>query len=127
VCALEKFFDVCDKCGSRELDFVFFDLKLGGTETWIKDIPGFRCRDCGEILASSGVVETLDEVILTQTGSSTFPILRYQKKVTKALGLERDLNERLLHAWSFINSDGRELWALMGFRTFGDLRSLVAI
>lgn len=124
---MEQFYDVCDKCSSRELDFVFFDLKRDGNQMWIKDIPGYRCRECGEVLLSCGVIDTVDEVIAKPTGSSVFPLLKYQRRVVKNSSLARDINERLLHAWSYIRCDGRESWSLMGFRAFGDLKTLSAI
>lgn len=124
---MERFFDICDKCSSRELDFIFFDLKCNQSDVWIKDIPGYRCRSCGEVLASSGVIDTLDEVSSSLIRNTMFPMLRYQKRVVKAAGADRDITERLLHAWSFVQGDGRETLQLMGFRTFGDLKALTAI
>ncbi|MGE3682703.1 MAG: hypothetical protein AB7G93_13340 [Bdellovibrionales bacterium] len=121
---MEKYFDVCDQCGSRELDFIFFDLRCERGDTWIKDIPGYRCRDCGEILVSSGAVDTIDEISLKPSAVIGFPILKYQKRVLKGSGLERDINERMLHAWSIVQRDGRLHLHVMGSRTFGDLKNL---
>ncbi|NUN06696.1 MAG: YgiT-type zinc finger protein [Bdellovibrio sp.] len=124
---MEKYFDVCDRCQSRELDFVFCDLKHEGRDLWIKDIPAFRCRECGEVLVSMGVIETVDEVISKISKSCVFPILQYQRQVLKVGGLERNLNERYLHSWDMIRPDGRDLWAVEGFRSFGDTKTLSAI
>jgi hypothetical protein len=119
--------DICDRCQSRELDFLFVDLKHAQRDLWIKDIPGFRCRDCGEILVSMGVIETVDEIIQSSNTSSMFPMLKYQQKVMKASGLERMISERYLHSWDMIRHDGRENWDVGGFRLFGPFRTLAAI
>lgn len=124
---MEKYYDVCDLCHSRELDFVFFDLRHGEKDLWIKDIPGFRCRDCSEILISMGVIETIDEVIQKMKNSSMFPMLKYQQRVLKTSGLERGLTERYMHSWEMIKHDGRDLWEAIGFRLFGSFKSLAAI
>ena len=124
---MEKYLDICDHCQSRELDFVFCDLKNNSSDLWIKDIPGFRCRECGEILFSSGVIETIDEVILRVSKSTMFPMLKYQQRVLKVSGLARNLEERYLHSWDMVKSDGRELWSVVGFRTFGDFKTLNAV
>lgn len=124
---MEKYLDICERCQSRELDFIFCDLKHDDSELWIKDIPGFRCRECSEIMFSSGVIETVDEVIAKGSRSSLFPILSYQKRVLKMNGLERELNERYLHSWDMVKPDGRDLWSVVGFRTFGELKSLQAL
>ena len=124
---MEKYFDMCDRCASRELDFVLFDLKHEEKDLWIKDIAGFRCRDCSEILISSGVIDTIDEVLQKINRSVAFPMLRYQQRVLKSSGLERDLSERYLHSWDMVRHDGRQLWQVVGFRTFGALKELTAI
>lgn len=124
---MEKYFDVCDRCQSRELDFVFCDLKHEERDQWIKDIPGFRCRECGEVMVSMGVIETIDEVISKTNKSSVFPMLSYQRRVLKVGGLERDLNERYLHSWDIVKTDGRDLWSVVGFRNFGHLKNLSAV
>jgi hypothetical protein len=118
---VERYFDVCDQCGSRELEFVFFDLMRSDQNAWVKDIPGYRCRECGELLVSSGAIETIDEIVPRKDSSVPFPILKYQKRVLKGMGIERDFIERLLHAWSIVKIDGRQMWEFMGARTFGDI------
>lgn len=124
---MEKYLDLCDRCQSRELDFVFSDLKHDEKDHWIKDVPGFRCRECGEVMFSMGVIETIDEVLSRITKSLMFPMLAYQKRVLKVSGLERDLNERYLHSWDMVKSDGRGLWNIIGFRNFGDFKNLSAV
>ena len=123
---MEKYLDICDVCASRELDFVFFDLR-NSNEIWIKDVPGYRCRDCGEVLLSSGVIEVIDEQLNTLSGSGSFPMQKYHHRVLKGSKLERDIGERFLHSWELIRADGREQWHVVGFRVFGDLKTLVAI
>lgn len=124
---MEKYFDICDRCQSRELDFIFFDLKHQDSDLWIKDIPGYRCRECGEILLSMGVIDTFDEVQVKIKTSSMFPMLKYQQRVMKASGLERGLSERYLHSWDMVRHDGRQSWDVNGFRLFGALKDLCAI
>ena len=124
---MEKYLDACDRCQSRELDFIFLDLKHDEKDLWIKDIPGFLCRECGEILVSSGVIDTIDEVLVRIKSSVMFPMLKYQQRVLKTNGFERSLNERYLHSWDLVRHDGRELWNVVGFRTFGALKTLTAI
>ena len=124
---MEKYFDMCDRCSSRELDFILFDLKHDEKDLWLKDIAGFRCRECGEVLVSSGVIDTVDEVITKINRSMMFPMLRYQQRVLKSSGLDRDLNERYLHSWDLVRHDGRKIWQVVGFRTFGALKELTAI
>lgn len=123
---MDKYFDTCDRCQNRELDFLFVDLKHADCDFWIKDIPAFRCRNCGEILVSMGVIETIDEVISSAKTSSMFPMLKYQQRVLKSGGLERGLAERYLHSWDMVRYDGREQWDVAGFRLFGPFRTLVA-
>lgn len=124
---MEKYLDICDRCHSRELDFIFFDLRNGDSERWIKDVPGFRCRECGEILVSMGVIDAIDEVITKGSGSSMFPMGRYHQQVRKTSSIERSLSERYLHSWDMVRHDGKLKWEATGFRTFGDLKALTAI
>ncbi len=124
---MEKYLDICDRCHSRELDFILFDLKHTSQDLWIKDIPGFRCRDCSEILVSMGVIETIDDVISKSKSSTMFPMLGYQQRVLRQNSLERTLSERYMHSWEMIKHDGRDFWDAIGFRLFGSFKSLAAI
>ena len=124
---MDKYFDICDRCQSRELDFIFFDLRHEEKDLWIKDIPGFRCREYGEILVSMGVIDTIDEVLLKTKTSSMFPILKYQQRILKSSGFERGLGERYMHSWDMVRHDGREQWDAVGFRLFGSIKALSAV
>ena len=124
---MEKYLDICDRCRSRELDFIFFDLLRRESDLWLKDVPGFRCRTCGGILASGGVIETVHEAIRKTTASGVFPMLQYQKRVLRLGGQQRDLDERYLHSWDIVRHEDREKWSVAGFRTFGDLKSILAV
>lgn len=117
--------DICDQCQNRELDFLFLDLRHATRDLWIKDIPGFRCRNCGEILLSMSAIEVVDEVISSSKNSTMFPIRKYQEKVLKENGLQRSLSERYLHSWDMVRSDGRDFWDVGGFRLFGSISKMV--
>ena len=124
---MERYLDICDRCQSRELDFIFLDLKHAECDLWIKDIPGYRSRDCGEILVSMGVIDTVAEEITKIKTSVIFPILKYQQRVVKSCGIGRSLNERYLHSWEMVRHDGYEKWDVGGFRMFGPLKALGAV
>lgn len=123
---MERFYDVCECCESRELEFVLFDVKDCVTAAWVKDMPGFRCRSCEEVSISEGVIEVFDELLPIPEKSIQFPIGRYQRRVLAKSGIERELNERLLHAWSIVRLDGRSSWEKVGSRAFGEISRLAA-
>jgi len=120
---LDRFLDVCEMCNGRELEFIFFDLlinrKMGGL---IRDIPGFRCRDCKAILISTGALEIIDE--LEHSGTQQFPAIKYQERVLKLGGEDRDLCERHLHSWDLVRRDGRDHLEALGFRVLGEWKKI---
>lgn len=121
-----RFLDVCEVCDSRELDFIFFDLKAFKENPYIiRDIPGFRCRDCGELLVSNGVIEILDEIKPMSSIVIDFPVTNYQKKILKLQKQDRDIAERYLHSWNLIKEDGREYLEKLGLRSLGDWQKMV--
>lgn len=121
-----RFLDVCEVCDSRELDFIFFDLKAFKENPYIiRDIPGFRCRDCGELLVSNGVIEILDEIKPMDSSVIDFPVNDYQKKILKLQKQDRDIAERYLHSWNLIKEDGREYLEKLGLRSLGDWQKMV--
>ncbi len=120
-----KFLDVCEVCDSRELDFVLFDLKAFKENSYIiRDIPGFRCRDCGELLISNGVIEILDEIKPINSIVVEFPVNQYQSKIMKLQKMEREIAERYLHSWNLIKEDGREFLEKIGLRSIGDWQQI---
>lgn len=121
-----KYLDVCEVCESRELDFIFFDLKAFTGKTYIiRDIPGFRCPECGEILLSNGVIEVLDEIKPTEFDIIEFPVSKYQEKILKLSKQNRDIAERYLHSWNLIKEDGREFLEKIGLRCLGEWQKIV--
>ena len=121
-----RFLDVCEVCDSRELDFIFFDLKAFKENPYIiRDIPGFRCRDCGELLVSNGVIEILDEIKPMDVRVIDFPVNDYQKKILKLQKQDRDIAERYLHSWNLIKEDGREYLEKLGLRSLGDWQKMI--
>ena len=120
---LSRFLDVCEMCGGRELEFIFFDLKVNKNESGlIRDIPGFRCRECEEILVSTGALEIIDE--LEHSKTQYFPTGAYQEKVLKLRDEDRELCERQLHSWTMVRVDERHHLRVMGFRVFGEWRKI---
>lgn len=121
---LSWFVDTCEMCKSRELEFIFFDLKRGDSQCvgLIRDTPGFRCRDCGEILVSMGVLDVIDD--LDHTKQQYFPAEVYQEKILKLKAEYREYCERQLHAWSFVRLDEREHLNVWGFRVLGDWKNI---
>lgn len=116
-----KFLDVCELCESRELDFVLFDLKAFKESTYIiRDIPGFKCRVCGELLISNSVIEIMDELKISDSSVVDFPVGEYQKAIIRLGKIEREIAERYLHSWNLIRADGREFFEEIGLRSLGD-------
>ncbi|MBY0316359.1 MAG: hypothetical protein K2Q26_12605 [Bdellovibrionales bacterium] len=120
---LNRFLDVCEMCNGRELEFIFFDLLINKkVSDLIRDIPGFRCRDCGEILVSTGVLEIIDE--LEHSKTQYFPAIAYQEKILKLGGEDRELCERQLHSWEMVRVDERHHLEALGFRVLGDWKKI---
>lgn len=120
---LNSFLDVCEMCDGRELEFIFFDLLVNKKNSGlIKDIPGFRCRDCREILVSTGVLEIIDE--LEHSGNQYFPAMKYQEKVLKLGGENREICERQLHSWYMVRVDERHHLEVLGFRVLGEWKKI---
>lgn len=120
-----KYLDVCELCHSRNLDFVLFDLSCG--KTVLRDIPGFRCSDCKELLVSNGVIEILDEVDFSTHGVLDFPVHLYQIKILKLKKEDREIAERYLHSWNLIKEDERKNMDLMGVRSLGDWQKIASL
>lgn len=120
-----KYLDVCELCNSRNLDFVLFDLCVG--KTVLRDIPGFRCSDCKELLVSNGVIEILDEMVLKDPGVIDFPVHEYQTKILKLKKEDREIAERYLHSWNLIKEDERKNMDLMGIRNLGDWQKIASL
>lgn len=121
-----RYLDVCENCDSRELDFIFFDLKAFTENSYIiRDIPGFRCRECGEILLSNGVIEVLDEIKPHDSKVIEFPVGKYQERILKLSKQDRDIAERYLHSWNLIKEDGREFLEIIGLRSLGDWQKMI--
>ncbi|MAV90485.1 MAG: hypothetical protein CL676_03625 [Bdellovibrionaceae bacterium] len=120
---LSRFLDVCEMCNGRELEFIFFDLlvtkKEGGL---IRDIPGFRCRDCHGILLSSGVIEVIDE--MKHSGHQDFPVTKYQEKILNLSSEDKKLSERYLHAWDLVRLDERCYLETLGYRVLGEWKQI---
>ena len=123
-----KYLDVCELCKSRELEFVLFDLNISETgKTIVRDIPGFRCSDCKELLVSNGVIEILDEMNIKDHGVVDFPVNEYQTKILKLKKEDREIAERYLHSWNLIKEDGRNNMDLMGVRSLGDWQKIARL
>lgn len=118
------FLDACETCSGRELDFVFLDLKNGDSRCvgLVRDIPGFRCRDCGEVLVSMGVLDVIDD--LDHTKQQYFPADVYQEKILNLKTEDREYRERQLHAWSLVREDEREHLNVWGFRMLGEWKQI---